>query len=70
MIGHISQSALIRNLTVVGEQHYRTQNNPQNTEYASCLVNVSPVAGLTTGESVVTPNSREFHVLPGGLFVA
>jgi hypothetical protein len=35
-----------------------------------CLVNVSPVAALTNGESDVTPNSREFHVLPSGLFVA
>ena len=52
------------------KQHYRTQNNPQNTEYAPCLVNVSPVAELTTGESVVTPSNREFHGLSGGLFVA
>jgi len=35
-----------------------------------CRVSVSPVADVTTGESVVTPNSREFHFLPGGLFVA
>jgi len=38
--------------------------------FAKTLLDVSPVAGLTTGESVVTPNTREFHVLAGGLFVA
>jgi len=41
----------------------------KTTEY-DALVSVSPVTGLTTGESVVTPNVREFHFLPGGLFVA
>jgi len=32
----------------------------KTTEY-DALVSVSPVTGLTTGESVVTPNGREFH---------
>jgi hypothetical protein len=37
----------------------------------SCPVNnVSPVAGLTTGRSLETPNTKEFHILTGGLFVA
>jgi hypothetical protein len=34
------------------------------------LVNVSPVIELTTRRSLVTQNSREFHVFPSGLFVA
>jgi hypothetical protein len=38
--------------------------------FCKTLLDVSPVAGVTTGESVVTPNTREFHVLAGGLFVA
>jgi hypothetical protein len=37
----------------------------------SCPVNnVSPVAGLKTGRSLETPNTKEFHILTGGLFVA
>jgi hypothetical protein len=68
MIGHMSQSALIRNLTVIETGKLKTTLRIQNVTL--CRVSVSPVAGVTTEESVVTPNSREFHFLPGGLFVA